>query len=532
MYYLWIKDETGKAISKRVEINSIDNTPPVCTWSGNTNINTNSTGTIILTCADNEIRVDKSTGTINISNITLSNSNITISNINREEINNGYKYTLTIKSGSTLGSTTMTVPSNIIKNTMSLGNEESSTIVTIADYYTISYKDVGNTDQTGVSKEYSENYTNGTTYYGCIKLTDKAGNIAYLSSVGIKYSYININNMYSTSGEQIFTVPVTGTYKLEVWGAQGGGTNGGYGAYSVGSIKLNKDQKLYINVGGNTSTGTGGYNGGGSVVENVYGGGGATHIATVSGLLSTLSSKTSNILIVAGGGGEGNSYAGGGGGGISGVNGVGDDKGTGGTQTAGGTSVASGSGGSMGGGTGAFGIGGTGDWYSESLGGGGGGYYGGGSGGGNGGNGGGGGSTYFNYSSAGYKGMGGAGGGISGVSGYRNTVGTETSTPGTQSSGYAFGKGNDNSSNTDSITTMPGGGSGYYGGGVKLTSGGAGGSGYIGNTLLTNKTMYCYNCTASSDTNTKTVSTTCANVIATENCSKQGSGYVKITYLG
>ncbi len=432
MYYLWIKDETGKAISKRVEINSIDNTPPVCTWSGNTNINTNSTGTIILTCADNEIRVDKSTGTINISNITLSNSNITISNIDREEINNGYKYTLTIKSGSTLGSTTMTVPSNIIKNTMSLGNEESSTIVTIADYYTISYKDVGNTDQTGVSKEYSENYTNGTTYYGCIKLTDKAGNIAYLSSVGIKYSYININNMYSTSGEQIFTVPVTGTYKLEVWGAQGGGTNGGYGAYSVGSIKLNKDQKLYINVGGNTSTG----------------------------------------------------------------------------------------------------IGGTGDWYSESLGGGGGGYYGGGSGGGNGGNGGGGGSTYFNYSSAGYKGMGGAGGGISGVSGYRNTVGTETSTPGTQSSGYAFGKGNDNSSNTDSITTMPGGGSGYYGGGVKLTSGGAGGSGYIGNTLLTNKTMYCYNCTASSDTNTKTVSTTCANVIATENCSKQGSGYVKITYLG
>ena len=40
--------------------------------------------------------------------------------------------------------------------------------------------------------------------------------------------------------------------------------------------------------------------------------------------------------------------------------------------------------------------------------------------------------------------MGGSGGGISGVSGYRNTVGTETSTPGTQISGYAFGKGNDN----------------------------------------------------------------------------------------
>ena len=561
VYYLWVKDETGKTISKRVEINSIDNTPPVCTWGDNTNINTNSTGTIILTCADNEIGVDKSTGTINISNITLSNSNITISNINREEINNGYKYTLTIKTGSTLGSTTMTVPSNIIKNTMNLGNEESSTIVTIADYYTISYKDVGNTDfsgthedeyatnylngdivtldiptrkgytfmgyylssvgsgdvitklenqtgnltlyadwkdnppygtaslslasgkftlklsdqgddgsgltgtygfalttnsncsaatytdQTVVSKEYSGDYTNGTTYYGCIKLTDKSGSVAYLSSVGIKYNYVNVEQIYTTVGEQTFTVPETGTYKLEVWGAQGGGTNGGYGAYSVGSIKLNKDQKLYINVGGNTSTGTGGYNGGGSVVENVYGGGGATHIATVSGLLSTLSSKTSNILIVAGGGGgEGNSYAGGGGGGISGVNGVGDDKGTGGTQTAGGTSVASGSGGSMGGGTGAFGIGGTGDWYSESLGGGGGGYYGGGSGGGNGGNG-----------------------------------------------------------------------------------GGGGGSGYIGNSLLTDKYMYCYNCTTSTDTATKTNTTTNVSDTPTANYAKSGDGAARIT---
>ena len=162
VYYLWVKDETGKTISKRVEINSIDNTPPVCTWGDNTNINTNSTGTIILTCADNEIGVDKSTGTINISNITLSNSNITISNVNREEINNGYKYTLTIKSGSTLGNTTMTVPSNIIKNTMGLGNEETSTIVTIADYYTISYKDVGNTDFSGTHEdEYLTKYLPG-----------------------------------------------------------------------------------------------------------------------------------------------------------------------------------------------------------------------------------------------------------------------------------------------------------------------------------------------------------------------------------
>ena len=77
-----------------------------------------------------------------------------------------------------------------------------------------------------------------------------------------------------------------------------------------------------------------------------------------------------------------------------------------------------------------------------------------------------------------------------------------------------------------------GGGGGFYGGASGTRNSGGGGSGYIGNSLLTNKYMYCYNCTASSDTNTKTVSTTCTNEIATENCSKQGNGYVKVTYIG
>ena len=47
----------------------------------------------------------------------------------------------------------------------------------------------------------------------------------------------------------------------------------------------------------------GGYNGGGQANYGAGTGGGATHIAKVSGLLSTLSSQTGNILIVAGGGG-------------------------------------------------------------------------------------------------------------------------------------------------------------------------------------------------------------------------------------
>ena len=45
--------------------------------------------------------------------------------------------------------------------------------------------------------------------------------------------------------------------------------------------------------------------------------------------------------------------------------------------------------------------------------------------------------------------------------------------------------------------------------------------------------MYCYNCTASTATATatKTISTTCINKTATENCAKQGNEYAKITYI-
>ena len=141
--------------------------------------------------------------------------------------------------------------------------------------------------------------------------------------------------------EQVFVVPKTGTYKLEVWGAQGGDAIGdeaetyigGYGGYSTGAVNLNKNDKIYINIGGKGTTNTGvdealeliesdnsiGYNGGslGQLYtrNSVYGGGGgATHIALVSGLLSELEQYkgtlvndsyyvSNKILIVAGGGG-------------------------------------------------------------------------------------------------------------------------------------------------------------------------------------------------------------------------------------
>ena len=52
------------------------------------------------------------------------------------------------------------------------------------------------------------------------------------------YLECNVDNTWNfdyTGGEQTFTAPVSGTYKLETWGAQGGSANetyyGGYGGY-------------------------------------------------------------------------------------------------------------------------------------------------------------------------------------------------------------------------------------------------------------------------------------------------------------
>lgn len=147
-----------------------------------------------------------------------------------------------------------------------------------------------------------------------------------------------------TGDVQEFIVPTTGYYQLEVWGAQGGGRDtttfnngqlgyGGAGGYSTGTIKLYKDQVLYVYVGGrgtpsNSGLAAGGFNGGGSSWASdsgdpAAGGGGATDIRTGLNDLYTR-------FIVAGGGGGGGEDAetGGIGGGINGGNGGSDCYGT------------------------------------------------------------------------------------------------------------------------------------------------------------------------------------------------------------
>jgi hypothetical protein len=171
------------------------------------------------------------------------------------------------------------------------------------------------------------------TYSGGATLTKSLSGIWEAGKV---YDY-NINSSFSatqdfsyTGNVQSYTVPFTGTYKLEVWGAEGGYgwdmTAGGKGGYSAGDARLSKGQIIYVVVGGAGNPGSNhtqvsGYNGGGESSLHVGpDGGGATHIAiTNRGILSNYQNYQNDILIVAGGGGGSERNMGGDGGGASGT---------------------------------------------------------------------------------------------------------------------------------------------------------------------------------------------------------------------
>ena len=294
------------------------------------------------------------------------------------------------------------------------------------------------------------------------------------------YQGNTVFNFDYTGSEQTFTAPVSGTYKLETWGAQGGShsveKHGGYGGYSYGVIYLRNSDNFFINVGGhgivnNSGVGqitSGGYNGGGNTSADAnnylnYGssGGGATHIANKSGALSALENYKNSIYIVSGGGG-GSNY---------------DTDGL----------LTDGTGGSGGG---IVGNSGTSPVYNNVL---------------------------LN--------------GVFATGGTQNSSGIGANSSNVYFNGKngAFGSGGESAANSGA------GGGGFYGGGggaqANDDSSGAGGSGYIGNSLLTNKAMYCYNCEESNEESTKTISTTCSEETPTENCAKKGNGYARITLV-
>ena len=306
--------------------------------------------------------------------------------------------------------------------------------------------------------EFTINEINGDISVDVVNDSTEYDTEAYLDCVKEDENVGRSWNYDYTGGEQTFTVPTTGTYKLETWGAQGYSVNstyfGGYGGYSVGFVQLKNNTNLYIYVGQNGPGGYGSFtsypNGGASYGESpVQGGsgGGSTHILLTESDLSALKNNLDEILIVSGGGGA---------------------------------------------------------------------------------------STYY----TGWNGTGGHAGGYMGGTGTRLTIDAGKYTAGTggsQNSGGSTGScGGENGSfgKGGSTSTWGGsGGGGFYGGGGNCGATGGGGSGYIGNSLLTEKAMYCYNCQESKDISTKTISTTCTSAIPKENCAKQGNGYARITLV-
>ena len=346
---------------------------------------------------------------------------------------------------------TLTTSSNdyVIKNSGDL---------TIIDSKYSDEQDKNQSDYEAEQAKYDEEYNAELSAYNKAK-TDYEKSVEEYNKKLEEYYASHPGEEFEYTGEEgTYVVPQDGTYELETWGAQGGtavdSCDGGYGGYSYGQVELKKGDILYINVGGVgtcnvSSSSKGGYNGGGDALSrNSYkmcSGGGATHIATKSGLLKTLSDSTDSILIVSGSGG---------------------------------------------------GSGSTGSSCSSK---------------------------------------GGSGGGISGTVPKNNCSDCGTRSGGTQTSGgrSRFGTGGFGFGAGSTTSYSVGGGSGFYGGaGDTYEWGATGGSGYIGNSKLTNKKMYCYDCTESSDESTKTISTTNVSEIPTENNAKKGNGYAKITLLG
>jgi len=88
-----------------------------------------------------------------------------------------------------------------------------------------------------------------------------------------------------TGSVQTFTVPRTGRYRLQVWGASGNNGStvpGALGGYSTGEVNLVQGDILYIYVGGQPTGVQGGFNGGGhgstNLASTANGGGGASDI--------------------------------------------------------------------------------------------------------------------------------------------------------------------------------------------------------------------------------------------------------------
>ena len=170
------------------------------------------------------------------------------------------------------------------------------------------------------------------------KIEKMENGCAKITFLGEEYQ-VKVTKFTFTGNYQEFNVETTGYYKIECIGARGGSSiasgskssNGGYGGYTSGVIKLKQGEKIYVYVGGHGADAkvgkdsTNGYNGGGlgtwdhSDDESAGAGGGATDIRLIAGEWNDFESLKSRIMVAAGGGGASYHTEGGAGGGLKGL---------------------------------------------------------------------------------------------------------------------------------------------------------------------------------------------------------------------
>ena len=206
--------------------------------------------------------------------------------------------------------------------TINLGNSNLGTNP-ITYYYS---SDNGATYVSSTSNSYTfSNLTPMSVYTFKAYSVDASGKTSGILTTTAETDYV-FNGVYDyKNAAQVKEIEVSGYYKLQVWGAQGGyRTNSSYaglGGYSEGTVYLNKGDIIYVYTGGaggsgssgcGTTTCAGGFNGGGSRYK-YYGGGGGTDIRI------NTDSLYARVIVAGGGGSDGATNKGGGyGGGTTG----------------------------------------------------------------------------------------------------------------------------------------------------------------------------------------------------------------------
>lgn len=106
-----------------------------------------------------------------------------------------------------------------------------------------------------------------------------------------RYSKTETSFSSQVTGGQEYIVPEgqSGWYRIELWGAQGGGEIGGLGAYTTGIIKLQENDRLYFYIGKHKNTGSGGE---------------SSDVRIVNGDYNEYNSYSTRIMVAAGGGAD------------------------------------------------------------------------------------------------------------------------------------------------------------------------------------------------------------------------------------